>query len=262
MGRPLLSIVTPCLNSGATVLQALESVRAQGLGEEVEHVVVDGGSTDGTLDVLATAPGVIWSSEPDRGLSDAMNKGVARARGEFVGWLNADDYYLPGALRRVRDALEERHDARWLTGPCLIVDAEGREIRRAVTRYKRFFLRHHSLASLLVQNYVAAPATFVRRDAIVEAGGFDERFRYSMDYDLWLKLARRAAPVVVDEPLAAFRMAGESLSMTGFERQFSEHARNAREHGEGHRLSVAANVVASRLIVWIYRRLRARDDGA
>jgi glycosyltransferase involved in cell wall biosynthesis len=255
--RPLLTVVTPCLNAAATLPEALESVRSQGLGEEVEHVVVDGGSNDRTLDLLREAPGVSFVSEPDRGLSDAMNKGVARARGDWIGWLNADDYYLPGALERVREAADRHPDALWITAPCMIVDEAGREIRRGVTRYKRFFLRRYARRSLLVQNYVAAPSTFVRRAALLEAGGFDERFRYSMDYDLWLRLAERGDPVVIDEPLTAFRMADDSLSMTGFERQFEEHARNAREHGKGHPLAVGANVAISRLIVFAYRAMRA-----
>ena len=261
MQRPSLTIVTPCLNSAATLPEALESVRSQGLGDLVEHVVVDGGSRDGTAELLRDADGVDWVSEPDRGLSDAMNKGVARAQGEWIGWLNADDYYLPGALERVRAAAAASPDAVWLTAPCLIVDADGREIRRGVTRYKRFFLRHYGRRSLLVQNYVAAPSTFVRRSALLEAGGFDERFRYSMDYDLWLRLALVADPVVLDEPLTAFRMAGESLSMTGFQRQFEEHTQNAREHGAGHRFAVAANVAVSRLIVLAYRAMRMARRG-
>jgi GT2 family glycosyltransferase len=130
-----------------------------------------------------------------------------------------------------------------------------------VTRYKRFFLRHYGRRSLLVQNYVAAPSTFVRRSALLDVGGFDERFKYSMDYDLWLRLARLADPVVLDEPVTAFRMAGESLSMTGFERQFEEHAQNAREHGQGEPLAVAANVAVSRLIVLAYRAMRLARRG-
>jgi GT2 family glycosyltransferase len=256
--EPLLSIVTPCLNSAATLPEALESVRSQGLTpSELEHVVVDGGSSDGTVNLLRAAGDLNWISEPDRGLSDAMNKGVDRANGEFVGWLNADDYYLPGALRRVRDALAAQPGALWVTAPCLIVDEDGHEIRRWAMRYKRFFLRHYGKRSLLVQNYIAAPATFVRREAILDAGGFDERFKYSMDYDLWLKLAEKSDPIVLDEPLAAFRMAGDSLSMTGFERQFREHAQNARERGRSHRLAVAANGVVSQVIVLAYRAMRA-----
>jgi hypothetical protein len=97
----------------------------------------------------------------------------------------------------------------------------------------------------------------VRRSALVDVGGFDERFRDSMDYDVWLKLAARSAPVFVDEPLARFRMAEGSLSMSGFERQFAEHAQNAREHGAGHALAVAANAAMSRAIVATYRAMRA-----
>lgn len=257
MDEPLLSIVTPCLNAASTLPQALESVRAQALGSQLEHIVVDGGSTDGSLDLLRAAEDVDWTSEPDRGLSDAMNKGIARARGRYVGWLNADDFYLPGALRQVADVARQEPAPLWVTAPCLIVDGDGREIRRAVTRYKRFFLRHYRRRSLLVQNYIAAPSTFVRRDAILEAGGFDERFKYSMDYDLWLRLAKRADPVVIDTPLAAFRMAGDSLSMTGFERQFAEHAQNAREHGADFPLTAAVNTPVSRVIVLTYRAMRA-----
>lgn len=256
MDGPLLSIVTPCLDAASTLREALASVPAD---PAIEHVVVDGGSTDGTVELLQTAGGVRFVSEPDRGLSDAMNKGVAMARGEYIGWLNADDYYLPGALRPVLDALEGGPP--WLTAPCLIIDGDGREIRRGVTRYKRFFLRHYGRRSLLVQNYVAAPSTFVRRETLLAVGGFDERFRYSMDYDLWLRLARLADPVVLDEPVTAFRMAGGSLSMTGFERQFEEHAQNAREHGDGEPLAVAANVAVSRLIVLAYRAMRALRRG-
>jgi glycosyltransferase involved in cell wall biosynthesis len=255
---PLLTIVTPCLNAAATIREALASVPPS---PAIEQVAVDGGSTDGTVELLSEAERVRFVSEPDRGLSDAMNKGVAMASGDYIGWLNADDYYLPGALDRVVTALAEHREALWLTAPCLIVDGDGREIRRGVTRYKRFFLRRYGRRSLLVQNYVAAPSTFVRRETLLAVGGFDERFRYSMDYDLWLRLAELADPVVLDEPVAAFRMAGESLSMTGFERQFEEHVQNAREHGRGAPLAVAANVVVSRLIVLAYRAMRALRRG-
>jgi len=112
-----------------------------------------------------------------------------------------------------------------------------------------------------VQNFVSCPSTFVLRSAFDQVGLLDERFRYSMDYDLWLRLGRLRPPVVIDAPLAGFRMAEGSLSMSGFESQFAEHAQNAREHGAGHPIAVAANRATSGLIVAIYRvmrRLRAR----
>ncbi|MEA2493353.1 MAG: hypothetical protein QOJ29_1264 [Thermoleophilaceae bacterium] len=251
-----ITVITPCLNARSTIERALRSVEEQAY-EHVEHVVIDGGSSDGTLELLAEYPKLVVQSGPDTGLSDAMNKGIARATGDVVGWLNADDFYLPGALRRVADAFAGSPDARWATGICPIVDANDREVRQLVTAYKRFLLRHYSYGLLLTQNFVAAPATFVKRDELERLGGFEERFRYSMDYDVWLKLGKRCAPVFIDAPLAAFRMAEGSLSMSGFERQFSEHAQNASEHGEGHPLAVAANRVTSRVIVAIYKALRA-----
>ena len=251
------SILTPCLNAEATIAEALRSVRDQHY-EPLEHVVVDGGSTDRTMEIVRAAGDHVRSiSEPDRGLSDAMNKGIALARNDVVGWLNADDAYLPGALHRVAAAFERRPDALWATGRCLIIDAHGNEIRRPITRYKDALLRRWSYPLFLTQNFVSSPATFVRREAFDVVGGFEERFRYSMDYDVWLKLGRRSAPVVIDEPLACFRMAEGSLSMSGFERQFEEHLQNAREHGDGHRVAVAANVAMSRAIVLSYRAMRA-----
>ena len=88
-------------------------------------MVVDGGSTDGTVDILDHAGGVRYVSEPDRGLSHAMNKGVAMASGSIVGWLNADDVYLPGALRAVGEAFAARPEAEWATGRCRIIDGHG-----------------------------------------------------------------------------------------------------------------------------------------
>jgi GT2 family glycosyltransferase len=257
VGLPSFTIVTPCLNGAATLSATLASVRDQRYDGDVEHVVVDGGSTDGTLDILAAAPGVRYVSEPDRGLSDAVNKGIRMATGDVIGWLNADDVYLPGALAQVGTALARRPGTLWATGPCLIIDADGREIRRFVTGYKSFLLRRYSYRMHLVQNFVPAPSTFVRRQAFDRIGVFDERFKYSMDYDLWLRLGRIGAPLVLDQPLAAFRMAEGSLSMTGFERQFAEHVQNAREHGDGHRVAVAANALASRAIVATYKGMRA-----
>jgi glycosyltransferase involved in cell wall biosynthesis len=261
VGLPSFTIVTPCLNGAATLSSTLESVRDQGYGGEVEHVVVDGGSTDGTLDILASAPDVRYVSEPDHGLSDAVNKGIRMARNDVVGWLNADDIYLPGALAHVGAAMTANPGALWATGPCRIIGADGEEIRAGVTRYKDFFLRRYSYRLHLVQNFVSCPSTFVRREAFARVGLLDERFKYSMDYDLWLRLGRISPPLVLDQPLAAFRMAEGSLSMSGFERQFAEHAQNAREHGDGHRIAVATNALASRAIVATYRGMRRLRGG-
>lgn len=267
MPLPMISVVTPVFNAGSTIAETLTSIQSQNYAR-LEHVVIDGGSTDGTVELLAAeaaAARLCFTSEPDRGLSDAFNKGVRAASGDLIAWLNADDVYEPGALRAVGEAFAANPDAEWLIGRCKIIGANGAESRKAVTAYKNFLLKRFSLPLYLTNNFVSSPATFVRRDVLNEIGALDERFKYSADYDLWLRLARRGDPVYVDADLARFRMAEGSLSITGFEEQFVEHAQNAREHGQGHRVAVTANQVLSRMIVLTYRsimrwrRLRGGD---
>jgi glycosyltransferase involved in cell wall biosynthesis len=188
---------------------------------------------------------------------DAVNRGVTIASGEVIAFLNADDRYEPGALRAVGKALAEQADAAWVTGYCRIINGDGTEIRRPVTAWKNLLLRHWSYGLYLTQNFVSDPATFVRRSALDEAGPLDPRYKISHDYDLWLRVGRQRDPIVLRRMLASFRMVEGTLSMAGFERQFREHAEVARRWGSGHRLAVAANALMSRLIVLIYRALRA-----
>lgn len=264
---PTISIVTPVFNAAETLPLTLASIADQNYSD-LEHIVIDAVSTDGSLEMLqeyaARDPRVKLVSEPDSGLTDAFNKGVRMATGDLVAWLNADDVYRPGALDAVSRAYRENPEADWFAGRCRIIGADGRETRKAVTAYKNFLLRRFSLGLYLTNNFVSSPATIVRRGVLEEIGALDERFKYSADYDLWLRLARRGAPVFVDHEIASFRMGEGSLSITGFERQFEEHAQNARENGEGHRVAVAVNQIMSRAIIATYRsimlwrRLRAR----
>jgi glycosyltransferase involved in cell wall biosynthesis len=252
---PTISVITPCLNAAGTIEETVESVRAQDY-PRVEHLVVDGGSSDGTLDLLERL-GVRCVSEPDEGRADAANKGVALTSGDVVGWLNADDRYEPGALRAVGAAFAGDPGVAWVTGYCRIIDGTGGEIRRSITAYKNFLLRHFSYPLYLTQNFVSDPATFARRSVLEEAGPLDGRYRISHDYDIWLRVASRHQPVVLRRTLSSFRMVEGTLSMAGFERQFREHEDCARRHGDGHRLPVLGNAVMSRVIVAVYRGLRA-----
>jgi glycosyltransferase involved in cell wall biosynthesis len=180
----LVSIVTPSLDQARYLRQAIESVQAQ-THPEVEHVVVDGGSTDATLDVLREHEGVRWVSEPDRGQSDALNKGFALARGEVLGWLNADDAYLPEAVAQAVEALEA-------TGAGLVyadvtrVDDDGVNPRRIRSR-PTFDL----WTELNLGCGVYSPAVFFTREALEAVGGVDETLHLTMDYDLWLRIGKR-----------------------------------------------------------------------
>ena len=254
---PTITVITPSFNARPTIAAALDSARAQGY-PRLEHLVIDGASTDGTVDVLRGAPGIAWVSEPDRGLAHALNKGIAMASGDIVGELNADDLYEPGALQAVGEAFRDHPAAAWVTGYCRIIDGDGAEIRRGVTAYKNALLDRYTFARYLTHNFVSAPATFFRRSALEEAGGFDERYRISVDYDLQLRIARRQDPVVLRRYLASFRMVEGTLSMSGYRRQFREHAEQARRHGAGHPVAVAVNQALSAGIVGSYELMRLR----
>jgi hypothetical protein len=181
------------------------------------------------------------------------------SHGEVIGWLNGDDLYLPGALDAVAHAYRHHPGALWITGPCLIIGADGGEIRRAATAYKNFLLRRYTYGLYLTQNFISSPATFITRAGLERVGEFDLDLKYSMDYDVWLRLAELADPLIVEQPLAAFRMHEGTLSMSGYQKAFEEHAQVARRHGAGHPVAMAANAGMSRLIVGLYELLaRAR----
>ena len=259
---PSITVITPSFNAAASIEATLESVRAQRY-PKLEHLVVDGASTDGTVEILEAAPGIRYVSEPDRGLAHALNKGIAMASGDVIGELNADDVYEPGALQAVGEAFRDHPGAAWLTGYCRIIDGDGAEIRRAITEYKNALLRRYSLGLYLTHNFISAPATFFRRATLAEAGDFDERYRISVDYDLQLRVARGHDPLILRRYLASFRMVEGTLSMSGFQTQFREHAEQERRHGNGHRLAVTLNQAISGGIVAIYeamRWLRARGS--
>ncbi len=256
---PTISIVTPCLNARSTIERSLESVAAQRY-PGLEHVVIDGQSTDGTLGILksfASQGAIRLVSEPDGGLAEALNKGVRIAGGDVLGLLNADDLYLPGSLDRVATAFRDHPHSWWVTGRCIIVDAEDREIRRAVTAYKDLLLRHYTYRALLTQCFVSAPSTFIAKRAFERVGLFDESLSYAVDYDLCLRLGRQMPPLILaGDALAAFRMAGDTLSLTGFERQFAEGHDLARRYGHHDRAAVAANALMTKGIVLTYHALR------
>lgn len=222
-GLPLVSIVTPSLNQGPFVEQAIESVLEQDY-PRIEHIVVDGGSTDETLDVLRRYPQLTWVSEPDGGQAHAINKGFRMASGDVFGWLNADDFYLPGAVSAVVAALRE-------TGAALVhggwrkVDEQGRRLRDVSPVTFDYRLQ------LEVRNAVAQPGSFFTREAFEAVGGVDERYRYALDYELWLKLGARYRVAHVERVLAAYRYHPASKTVDEPQGFWPETWRAAREHG-------------------------------
>jgi glycosyltransferase involved in cell wall biosynthesis len=200
-----ISIVTCTWNSEPYLQACIDSVRAQD-HPHIEHVFVDGGSTDGTLErIQALGDGVKWVTGERGGIARAMNVGVEMATGDYVAHLHSDDYYAaPDVVSKVVTALE-RQPAEWLYGRCATdIDGIVQPLSGAAPRY--------SFDAQMRRNLVSHPATFVRRDVMLELGGFDPQYKYAMDYDLWLKLARRGDPVQLDDLIAVFRFHAGSLS--------------------------------------------------
>lgn len=227
--RPRVTVVTPCFNSAATLPALLDSIDAQAADNsvfELEHIVMDGGSTDGTLDLLAgqAKPWRTVVSQRDKGPADAINHGFARATGTYIAWLNADDAYASGALRRALRVLERNPRASFAFGRCPIIDAAGTEIRKPITRFKEFFFPFHSRFVLQILNYVSQPASLFRRQAFLGAGPLRLDFKAAWDYDLLLRLLHHGPSVRISgrEPTAFFRWTPGSISGSNFARQFDE----------------------------------------
>lgn len=211
-----ISVVTPSLNQAPFIERTIESVLAQTGDFVLEYLVMDGGSTDGTLDILERYRGrAEFTVGKDDGQSDALNRGFARTTGDVLCWLNSDDMFLPGALARVAEAFRAS-GCRWCFGQCRIVDEDDREVRRFVTAYKNRACRRYSLSRFLEDNFVSQPAVFFSRELWEEVGPLDRSLWYSMDYDLWLRFARASEPHFIPADLANFRWHGASKSGARF----------------------------------------------
>jgi glycosyltransferase involved in cell wall biosynthesis len=220
---PKISIITPTLNQGQFIERTIESVLNQDY-PNLEYIVVDGGSRDGTIDILKKyEKWLVWISEKDQGQADAINKGIRMSTGDIMAYLNSDDVYENGALKRVGEYCAAHPSAMWMTGKCRIIDEQDRETRGMITRYKNLLLKHFSYQVLLVTNPVSQPATFWRREIVNEMGLFDINEHLVMDYEYWLRIGRKYRLEILDEYLARFRVYSASktsrLFLTTFRRE-------------------------------------------
>ena len=198
--RLTFSIVTPSLNQGRFIEETIQTVLAQDY-PNLEYLVVDGGSTDGTLEVLHKYDGQLkWISEPDRGQSHAINKGLQLAQGSVLAWLNADDTYLPGTLKKVSEYLERHPDVMMVYGEGYLIDEKSQSKGRfpATEPFNLWRLIYY-------QDYILQQTVFIRKEVFDQISMLDEDLHYGMDWDLWIRIGKRFKVAYIPEYLGNLR---------------------------------------------------------
>ena len=227
--EPFISVITPTYNSERTLADTLESVASQ-MDGSIEHIVMDGGSTDGTLEILRKFPHVQWFSERDEGHYHAMHKGVLASRARFFNVLNSDDCFRPGALKVVKGALQRRPDWDGLFGDVVFVDNSGREIYRREEACFDYNVLRFALG------YVIHPTFFLSKKMYLQIAGFDyRRLKNCADYELVLKAGRAGAQIGhVPNLLIDYRFHdhGQSADLRVQRNMSRESATLMREHGK------------------------------
>ncbi|GAP13799.1 glycosyltransferase [Longilinea arvoryzae] len=217
---PLVSIVTPSFNQAAFLEETIRSVLEQDY-PRIEYILIDGGSTDGSLEIIQRYANRLayWVSERDRGQTEAINKGFARAQGSILAWLNSDDTYQPGAVREAVEFLRTHPEAGMVYGDGNFIDEHDRVIGRfpsAQTDLKK--LRRGYV-------HVCQQSSFFRAGLWQEVGPLDPSFYFAMDYDLWVRLAQRAPLVYLPCTWANFRLHSDAKTINADDRCWPEMLR-------------------------------------
>jgi len=202
------SIVTPSYNYSAYIREMLDSVVAQE-GVTFEHLIFDAGSTDGTLEIIREYNHVNLTVEPDKGMTDAINKGFKAAKGKWVMWLNTDDRLKAGALAAVKKFAEAKPHADVIYGAWDFMDGAGKYQRTMQAfPFQKLMLAHHSC-------YIASTSTFFRRETTMGEGHLlNEKFMCVMDGEYYCRLASVGKKFIhFPKVLADFRMHGENISL-------------------------------------------------
>lgn len=220
---PLVSIVTPSFNTGAFIEATIQSVEQQDY-PCIEHIVLDSGSTDGTLEILARHPAVRLITQAPQGVSAKMNLGFSLARGDIICWLNADDYHFPGAVTKAVEALKSHPEAGMVYCNLLQVDEHGVEIHRER-------MKQASFRDMLHRNYASLETAFVRREAVERVGPVDTRYPLAQDWEWLIRIAKLYPILWVDDWWGANRVQPGQRSQLYMSDVWPQVRKMTREHG-------------------------------
>lgn len=222
----LVSIITPSYNQAAYLEATIQSVLQQDY-PEIEYIIIDGGSTDGSVEIIKKYAHRLayWVSEKDLGQTDAINKGFARAHGEVLAWINSDDTYQPGAIREAVEFLQTHPEAGMVYGNANFIDGKGSVIGMFPSRQTSY--------ARLRQGYVhvAQQAAFFRASIWKQVGPLDASFYFAMDYDLWVRIAWVAPLAYIPRLWANFRLHGDAKTIAADDRCWPEMLRVHRRDG-------------------------------
>ncbi len=208
MSVPRISVVTPSYNQGQYLEETIQSVLSQGY-PNLEYIIVDGGSTDNSVDIIRKYEKHLawWVSERDSGQAHAINKGLSRATGQWLAYLNSDDLYLPEALRSVADWIGRDPSCRWWAGQCVHFQ-NGIATKLAAPELPAI------VPCWFAGSLIPQPAAFWHRSLLDKYGAFDESYRYAMDYEYWMRLAIAGVECkCIAKPLAKFRLHASSKTI-------------------------------------------------
>jgi len=205
---PRISIITPSYNQGQYLEDTIRSVISQGY-PNLEYIIIDGGSCDDSVSIIKKYDNFItyWISEPDRGQTHAINKGLQRATGEIIAWINSDDQYCPGAFSTVAQYFTDHPDIGMLFGDLEVIDSEGK-----LTYCKKH--KSITLNALLLGRSIPQPSTFFKKSVIQDVGLLDESLHYTMDYDLWIRIFSKYSMNHIPSFRGRFRIHSESKTVS------------------------------------------------
>ncbi len=250
--QPLVSIITPSYNQANFLEETIRSVLDQGY-PNLEYIIVDGGSTDGSLEIIQKYADRLawWVSEPDQGQTDAINKGFSQAKGEILAWLNSDDTYLPAAVAEAVGYLQAHPEIGTVYGDANLIDDEGNIIGR--------FPAKQTDNRRLMRGYVHVPqqATFFRAELWRKVGPLDPTFFFAMDYDLWVRLSQHAPFKYYSRLWANFRLHGGAKSIEADDRCWPEMVRVHRREG-GSRISWISIKACIRPLIYGWMPMKMR----
>jgi glycosyltransferase involved in cell wall biosynthesis len=250
---PLVSIITPSFNQARYIEATIQSVLSQDY-PHIEYLIVDGGSKDGTVEIIKKYESKLawWVSEKDKGQTDAINKGFARAKGEILAWINSDDTYEPGAVSAAVKVMQEHSEVGMVYGDCNFINESGRVIGKFASAQTNYHL--------LRQGYVHIPqqTMFFRANLWKQVGPLDPSFYFAMDYDLWTRIAAQKEIRYIPQTWANFRLHTSGKTIVADDRCWPEMIKVHYRDGGSFFSTIVAKYYIRKLVapLWNWRRRR------